>query len=377
MTKLYLGLDVHKTIITIGLALAGERPAQLYGNCSSNVDRFCAVLGRLLKEHGVDREQVRVCYEAGPCGFVLARHLERLGYAVEVVAPSLIPTKPGERVKTDRRDARKLARLLRSGELTPVHIPQVADEVIRDLCRARTDATDDQMRNRQRLGALLLRQGFHYQGQSAWTQGHLRYLRERVLQDPVQKQVLEEYLQGIDRAAERVQRMEQSMQLQLDGWVRRPLVEALQGLKGFQLVASMIVASEIGDFSRFDHPKPLMAYLGLVPSEHSSSDRRRQGAITKCGNSHVRWILVEAAHHYRLPPKVSKELSKRQEGLSREVRELSWRAQHRLHRRFVRLTMRGVHYNKVVVAIARELSAFIWELARLVDREQGAKTTGA
>jgi transposase len=357
----------------MALAFAGDGPGEIHGSCTSDVDRFVVVLGQLLKAHGLERGQVKVCYEAGPCGFVLARHLLRLGYAVEVVAPSLIPTKPGERVKTDRRDARKLARLLRSGELTAVHIPDVADEVLRDLCRARTDAMDDHMRSRQRLSALLLRNGFHYQGKSPWTEAHMRYLRELVLQDPVQKLVLEEYLQGIDRAGERVQRLEEQMQLRQEGWVRRPLAEALQGLRGFQLVASMVVVSEIGDFLRFGHPRSLMAYLGLVPSEHTSSQRRRQGSITKCGNSHVRWILVEAAHQYRLPPKVSKELSKRQEGLSREVRELSWRAQHRLNKRFLKLTFRGVHYNKVVVAIARELAAFIWELARLVDREEAAK----
>jgi len=373
MHALYIGLDVHKASITTGLAFAGAGPARLQGSCTSDVDRFVAVLGQLLKTHGLRREQVKLCYEAGPCGFVLARHLLRLGYAVEVVAPSLIPTKPGERVKTDRRDARKLARLLRSGDLTAVHIPDVADEILRDLCRARTDAMDDHMRSRQRLSALLLRNGFHYQGKSAWTEAHMRYLRELVLQDPTQKLVLEEYLQGIDRAGERVHRLEEQMRLRLEGWGRRPLVEALQGLRGFQLVASMVVASEIGDFLRFGHPRSLMAYLGLVPSEHSSSNRRRQGAITKCGNSHVRWILVEAAHHYRLPPKVSKELAKRQEGLSRDVRELSWRAQHRLNRRFLKLTFRGVHYNKVIVAIARELAAFIWELARLVEHEQEAR----
>lgn len=373
MYALYIGLDVHKATITTALAFAGEGPVQLYGSCSSDADRFAVVLGQILRKQGLEREQVKVGYEAGPCGFVLARHLLRLGYAVEVVAPSLIPSKPGDRVKTDRRDARKLARLLRSGELTAVHIPDVADEVIRDLCRARTDAMDDQMRSRQRLGALLLRNGLHYRGTSSWTEGHMRYLRELVLQDPTQKLVLEEYLQGVDRAGERVQRLEEQMRLRLEGWGRRPLVEALQGMRGFQLVASMVVASEIGDFVRFEHPCSLMAYLGLVPSEHSSSNRRRQGAITKCGNSHVRWILVEAAHHYRLPPKVSKELSKRQAGLSREVRELSWRAQHRLSRRFLKLTFRGVPYNKVVVAVARELAAFIWELARLVEREEASR----
>ena len=377
MYALYIGLDVHKALITIGLAFSGDGPTKIQGSCTSNVDRFVVVLGRLLKAHGLTREQVKLCYEAGPCGFVLARHLLRLGYEVEVVAPSLIPTKPGERVKTDRRDAQKLARLLRAGELTRVHIPDATDEVLRDLCRARTDAVDDHMRNRQRLNALLLRNGFHYPGKSAWTEAHMRYLRELVLQEPTQKLVLEEYLQGIDRAGERVHRLEEQMRLRLEGWNRRPLVEALQGLRGFQLVASMVVVSEIGDFARFEHPRALMAYLGLVPSEHTSSRRRRQGSITKCGNSHVRWILVEAAHQYRLPPKVSKELSKRQEGLSREVRELSWRAQHRLNRRFVRLLFRGVHYNKVVVAIARELAAFVWELARRVEQEQAAKPQAA
>ena len=281
MHALYIGLDVHKTSIAVAVAFAGDGPVRLEGSCSSGIDRFTVVLGQLLRKYGVERDQVRLCYEAGPCGFVLARHLRRLGYTIDVVAPSMIPKKSGERVKTDRRDARKLARLLRAGELTAVHIPAAADEVIRDLCRARTDAMDDHMRSRQRLSALLLRNGFHYQGKSPWTPAPLRYLRELVLQDPVQKLVLEEYLQGIDRAGERVERLEEQMRLRLESWDRRPLVEALQGLRGFQLVASMIVASEIGDFSRFDHPRPVMAYLGLVPSEHSSSDRRRQGAITQ------------------------------------------------------------------------------------------------
>jgi transposase len=260
--------------------------------------------------------------------------------------------------------------LVRAGELTAVHIPEAADEVIRDVCRARTDGVDQQMRCRQQLGAFLLRNGYHYTGLSPWSEAHLRYLRELVLQDPIQKLVLEEYLQRIDMAVGQVRRIEEQMGLLLEGWARKPFVQALQGLRGFQLVASMIVASELGTLGRFRHPRQLMAYLGLVPGEHSSGSRRRQGAITKCGNSHVRWILIEAAHHYRVPPKVSKELSHRQEGLSREIRAVSWRAQNRLHRRFVKLTMRGLHRNKIVVAVARELAAFIWELARVLDQEQ-------
>jgi transposase len=370
MTKVYAGLDAHKESIVIGLAFTGGGEPELYGKAPADLDGFLRVLRRVQAKYGLAKEEIRLCYEAGPTGFVLARRLRGLGYDTEVVAPSLTPIRSGDRIKTDPRDARKLAGLFRAGELTAVHIPEAADEVIRDVCRARTDAVDQQMRCRQQLGAFLLRNGYHYTGLSHWTEAHLRYLRELVLQDPIQKLVLEEYLQRIDLAVGQVNRIKGQMELLLEGWTRKPFVQALQGFRGFQVVASMIVASELGSLGRFDHPRQLMAYLGLVPGEHSSGSRRRQGAITKCGNSHVRWILIEAAHHYRMPPKVSKELSHRQEGLSREVRELSWRAQNRLHRRFVKLSLRGLHYNKIVVAIARELAAFIWELARVLDQEQ-------
>jgi transposase len=197
----------------------------------------------------------------------------------------------------------------------------------------------------------------------------MRYLRELVMPDPLQKIVLEEYLQRIDTSVEQVQRFERTMADILVNWERRPLVEALQGFRGFQLVASMVVISELGDLSRFRHPRQLMAYLGLVPSEASSGGKRHQGAITKSGNSHARWMLIEAAQHYRLPPKVSKEISARQVGLSREVKAISWRAQERLHRRYNRLILRGLHRNKVIVAVARELLGFIWEMARVVQAE--------
>jgi transposase len=328
------------------------------------------VLRRIQAKYDLAKEEMRLCYEAGPTGFVLARRLRALGYETDVVAPSLTPTRSGDRIKTDPRDARKLAGLFRAGELTAVHIPEAADEVIRDVCRARTDAVDQQTRCRQQLGAFLLRNGYHYTGLSHWSEAHLRYLRELVLQDPVQKLVLEEYLQRIDSAVHQVERIEQQMGLLLEGWGRKRFVQALQGFRGFQLIGAMIVASELGDLSRFRHPRQLMAYLGLVPGEYSSGGHRRQGAITKCGNSHVRWILIEAAHHYRLPAKVSKGLTHRQEGLSREVRAVSWRAQSRLHQRHARLRMRGLHLNKITVAVARELSAFIWELARVLDQEQ-------
>ena len=200
----------------------------------------------------------------------------------------------------------------------------------------------------------------------------MRYLRELVLPDPAQKFVLEEYLQRVDASAAQVERIEAQMARLLPDWQRRKFVEALQGFRGFQLVAAMTLISELGDLLRFSHPRRLMAYVGLVPGENTSGERRRQGPITKCGNSHVRWMLVEVAHHYRYPPKISRELSLRQESLGRDVRAVSWRAQERLHRRFCRLLLRGVHPNKVVIAIARELVAFVWELAQVLEKERAA-----
>ena len=364
MSKVYIGLDTHKVQITIAVSLDhGE--AIVYGSCSSDLLRFMTTLRGLLKKYGLEKEDVWICYEAGPCGFTLARHLLRIGYHVDVVAPSLIPVKSGEKVKTDKRDARKLARLYRAGELTPVHIPDEADEVIRDLCRARTDAIDDQTRIKHRLTSFLLRNGHHYTGKSPWTEAHMRYLRELVLIDPIQKLILEENIQAVDRAAQRVKAMEDHMRIRLDKWVRQPFVKALQAFRGFQMVAAMVITSELGDLTRFEHPRKLMAYLGLVPSESSSGDKRHQGGITKSGNSHVRWILVEVARHYANAPKVSKELSVRQEGLDEPVKQLSWRTQKRLYKRYVRLQMRRLHENKIKVAIARELTAFIWELAQI------------
>ena len=215
-----------------------------------------------------------------------------------MVAPSLTPTRSGDRVKTDRRDARKLARLLRAGELTPVYIPEATDEAIRDLCRARSDAVDDRRRSRHRLKGFLLRHGYRYQGKSSWSAAHERYLRELVLPHPAMKVILEEYLQGIAAAGERIARCEAAMRDLLEQWRLAPAVRALMAMKGFQTVAAMILVSELGEVHRFGHPRQVMAYLGLVPTENTSSERRRQGHITKCGNAHARWLLVECAQHY-------------------------------------------------------------------------------
>jgi len=372
MKKVYIGIDAHKETNLVALAFDGRGDPQLYGKAPADLPGFVKVVRKIMEKHGLLKEEVALCYEAGPTGFVLARHLRSLGFTCEVVAPSLIPVRASDRVKTDRRDARKLAGLFRAGQLTYVHIPEATDEVIRDVCRARTDAVETQSRGRQQLSALLLRNGLQYKGVSTWGEPHLRYLRELPMQDAAQRIVLEEYLQRIDSAVAQVSRFEKHMVSLLKDWSRRSFVEALQGLRGFQLVTSMVITSELGDLHRFRHPRQLMAYLGLVPSEQSSGGQRHQGAITKSGNSHARWMLIEAAQAYRLPPKVSREISLRQTGLSREVKALSWRAQNRLHRRFARLTLRGLHRNKVVVAVARELCAFIWELARVLDGKQAS-----
>jgi transposase len=361
--ELYLGLDVHKDSTTIAIAEPGPKgEIRLFGTVSSDIDRLEKALRRIGKAH--PNAQLQVAYEAGPCGFVIARRLQQLHIPCLVAAPSLIPKQPGSPFKTDQRDARTIARLLRAGELTGVYVPEPTDEAIRDLCRARTDAVDDRRRSRLRLKSFLLRHGYRYQGKANWSQPHLRYLRELVLPHPAMKAILEEYLQGIDAAHERIQRIEASMLSLLETWRLKPAVQALMAFRGFQLVAAMVTVSELGDIHRFAHPRQLMTYLGLVSVEHSSGPKQRLGSISRCGNGHQRWILTECAEHYLLPPKISKELSRRQEGQPRTVRDLSWKAQNRLHLRFTRLLGRRLQRNKAKVAIARELCGFIWALLR-------------
>ena len=362
--ELYIGLDVHREAVAIAVAEQGRKgEVRDYGQISNDLHALERFITRLRQTHG-KRVTLRACYEAGPCGFGVARRLQQLGVECAVVAPSLTPTRAGDRLKTDKRDARKLARLLRAGELSAIYIPEPTDEAIRDLCRARSDAVDDRRRSRHRLKAFLLRHGYRYQGRTSWNAAHERYLRELMLPHPAMKVILEEYLISVQLAGERIARTEAAMSELLGKWRLEPAVRALMAMKGFQTVAAMIVVSELGAVDRFTHPRQVMAYLGLVPSEKSSSDRRRQGAITKCGNAHARWLLVECAQHYAAPPKVSIELSRRQQNQSRQVRLISWKAQNRLHQRYCRLMARWLQRNKVIVAVARELCGFIWELLR-------------
>lgn len=356
---LYLGLDVHAQSIAVAIAEAGPQgEVRSYGSISNDLHALEKLFSKIRKAH--PGCALKVCYEAGPTGFVIARRLAQLKIDCTVTAPSLIPTRSGDRIKTDKRDAIKLARLLRAGELTAVHVPEATDEAIRDLCRARTDAVQDLRRGRQQLKAFLLRNGYRYTGKTRWGEPHLRYLRELVLPHAAQRIVLEDALSNISSAAQRIAQLEAQMSLLLESWRLKPVVEALMGLRGFQLIGAMILCSELGEAWRFEHPRQLMAYLGLVPSESSSGPGRYQGSITKAGNGHARWLLIEAAHHYRLPPKVSKELSLRQQGLSTELKAYSWKAQLRLHARMMKLYARGKHRSKVIVAIARELCGFVW-----------------
>lgn len=362
---LYLGLDVHAENIAVAIAEAG-RDGEVRNHGIISSDLHC--VEKLLRKLG-HPGKLRVCYEAGPCGFVLARFLKKKGIACDVVAPSLTPKGSGDKIKTDRRDARMLARLHRAGELTAVHIPDERDEAIRDLCRARTDAVHDLRSGRHQLKAFLLRNGYRYSEKTAWSQAHLRYLRELSLPHPAMKVVLEEYLMAIDTVGERIARIEAQMTALLEDWHLAPVVKSLMAFRSYQTVAAMITVSEIGDIHRFAHPRQLMAYLGLVPSESSSGGSRAQGSITKCGNGHLRWIFNECAQHYRLPPKVSSPLSRRQETIPkphrRAVMELSWRCQNRLHEKGRLLAARGKTRQKVQTALARELCAFVWELMRI------------
>ena len=283
-----------------------------------------------------------------------------------MVAPSLIPKKPGDRVKTDRRDAVQLARLARSGDLTVVYVPTVEDEAIRDLSRAREDAISDLKDAKFRLKAFLLRHDIRYTGRANWGPAHLRWLAEVVCPTPAQQIVFQEYVRAINEHTERLQRLDQELQEHVKTWRLYPVVEALQALRGVQFTVAVTTIAELGDLTRFENPRELMKFLGLIPSEYSTGERRRQGAITKAGNTHARRALVEGAWAYRYAAKVSRHLQLRLEKQPKMIQDISWKAQVRLCQRYRRLVARGKHANVVTVAIARELVGFMWAIAKQV-----------
>jgi transposase len=303
-------------------------------------------------------------YEAGPCGSWLYRYLRKRGYDCWVVAPSLIPKKAGDRVKTDRRDAVQLARLARSGDLTAVDVPKVEDAAIRDLSRAREDTLSDLKAAKFRLKAFLLRHDIRYTGRANWGPAHLRWLSEVICPTPAQQIVFQEYVRAVNEHTERLQRLEQELQDHVQSWRLHPVVEALQALRGVQFIIAVTMVAEIGDLTRFDTPRELMKFLGLIPSEYSSGERRQQGSITKAGNTHARRALVEGAWASRDPAKVSRHLQLRLEQQPNIIQDISWKAQVRLCQRYRKLIARGKHAHVVTVAIARELVGFMWAIAK-------------
>ncbi len=362
-STLYVGLDVHKESIAVAY-VAQEHGAEVV-SLGTIGTRQCDI-DKLLRHLQSKGQQLVFVYEAGPCGYWLYRYLMKKGYVCWVVAPSLIPKKPGDRVKTDRRDARQLARLMRSGDLTPVYVPAVDDEAIRDLSRAREDTLRDLKAAKLRLKVFLLRHDIRYTGRAHWSPAHLRWLSEVVCPTPAQHIVFQAYVQTVTEQTARLQRLEHALRDQVTTWRFQPVVEALQALRGVQFTVAVTTVAELGDLTRFNNPRQLMNYLGLTPSEYSSGPRRQQGSITKTGNTHARRALVEGAWAYRYPAKVSRHLQLRLEKLPAAIQAISWKAQVRLCKRYRQLMAKGKNANQVVVAIARELSAFMWAIAKQV-----------
>jgi transposase len=347
-----VGLDVHAASVRLAVVRADELLDER--TLAYDLEAVERVLGRW--------PGARVCYEAGPTGFGLYRHLTAAGIACEVVAPGLVPSAPADRVKTDPRDARKLARLHAGGLLARIHVPSVEFEAARDLTRAREDARLDRMRDRHRLSKFLLRQERRMPFKS-WGAGRRKWLGEQNFAQPARQQSFDTYLQALDLVDRRTEALDRQLAELAEQGPWAGLVGRLRCLRGVDTLTALGIVAEVGDFRRFHNAEEFMSFIGLVPSEHSSGERRRQGSITKAGNAHARRLLVEAAWHARRQPKVSYELSRRQAGQDPAVLERAWRCQQRLHRRWRRMLARGKPSQKIVVACARELAGFVWAIA--------------
>jgi transposase len=359
-STVYVGLDVHKESITVAYA-TGMGEVELLGKIGTTRTD----IDRLRKRLQSKARCVHVVYEAGPCGYGLYRQLAGKGISCMVCAPSLIPKKPSERVKTDRRDAVKLVRSLRAGDLSAVYVPTVEDEAFRDLSRSWASAKDDLKRARQRLKAFLLLHGVGYTGRADWGASHRRWLSTFAFDSAWQQLAFEEYRRTIEDRLAQCARLETALRAAVPNWRFYPAVLGLQAMRGVQFTTAVCMLAELGDLSRFAHPRQLMAWLGVTPSEHSSGEKRRQGSITKNGNSYARKLLVEAAWSYRHPARVSPEIQRRQEGIPKPIVDRAWDAQVRLCRRYRKLVARGKQKNIAVIAVARELSGFIWDISRL------------
>jgi transposase len=357
----YIGLDAHKE--TIAVAVAETGPPEDLGAIANEP----TAVRRLVTRLGGRDVRLVAAYEAGPTGYALQRQLTALGVECTVVAPSLVPTRPGDRVKTDRRDAAKLARLLRSGDLTAVWIPDEEHEALRDLVRARADAKADQVRAQHRLTKFLLRKGERPPvGVRAWSARWQTWLNALTFTHSAAQLVHDDYRATVRAATERVARLDVALRSAAEASDHARLIAALQSLRGVAFLTAVTIVAEAGDLSRFTTATQFMAYAGLVPSEYSSGASRHRGHITKTGNALLRHVLGEAAQHAWRPPQVGRTLKLRQEGAPAAVVELSWRTQQRLHLRYRHLAGR-LGRNKAITAVARELAGFVWALSKLVE----------
>jgi transposase len=355
----FIGLDVHAETIAVAVAEAGGEVRSL-GSIPNRAESVRRLIGKLGKP-----ASLRVCYEAGPTGYVLYWQLTELGVHCDVVAPTLVPVKAGDRVKTDRRDAEKLARCYRAGDLTAVWVPDAAHEALRDLVRARLGAKRDQLRARHRLGKFLLRQGRRApEGTTAWTGKYLAWVKQQHFEQGAQEATLLDYLHEVEHAAARIVRLERAVDVAVQSMPGKPreVIAGLQSLRGVAKISAVTLVAELGQISRFDHARQLMGYAGIVSPEHSSGQSVRRGSISKAGNAHLRRIVTEAAWSYRHRPNIGTTLAARQSGASEAVKAIAWRAQHRLHARYRALLGKGKNKQKVITAVGRELLGFIWAI---------------
>jgi len=366
-SEAFIGIDTAKLRNAVAIAEAGRKGEVRY---LGEVDTSEVATRKLVARVAAKYRKLTFCYEAGPTGYGLQRLIESLGHTCLVVAPSLIPRKAGDRVKTNRRDAEGLARLLRAGELTSVWVPDARHEAMRELTRARDAARQDLTRKRQQVSSMMLRLGKIYPGIKTWNARHRSWLANLKLEHREQRFVIEEMLQAERQAGERIGRLEQAIREAVAGWSLAPIVPALMAMRGIDLVAAVTILAEVGDLSRFESPRQLMAYLGLVPSERSTGESVRRGGITKAGNGRARRVLVEAAWGYRHPPRVGVEKQVLVPAAPEAAREIAWKAQVRLTKRFRTLSRKGKKSTVVATAIARELAAFIWAIAREIPRRE-------
>ena len=362
-SEAYVAFDTSKLRHAVAIAEGGRTGEVRFVGEIENSETATI---KLVKKLAGRYRHLTFCYEAGPTGYELYRLIKSLGYDCVVAAPSLIPKRPGDRVKTNRRDALSLVKLLRAGELTTVWVPDARHEAMRDLTRAREAAVEDLTSKRQQVLSLLLRLGRHYAGKRTWTKTHMNWLASQKLDHAEQRIAFEEMLLAVREAQERVARLEQAIHAAVPDWSLASMATALMAVRGFALVSATAFLAEMGDLSRFPTARELMGYLGLVPSEHSTGEKVKRAGITKAGNRRARRILVECAWSYRHPPRVGKDKLARVAAVPRAVREIAWKAQHRLAARYRALIRRGKKPTVVITAIARELSGFIWAIDRAV-----------